>query len=182
MIFGPKVVTLKDGRKAILRSPSVLDAEDLIAYLKATSSETEYMIRYPEEVNFTLEEEQEILSQSLKEKRRIMISAIVDGKIVGNAGLSCIDEKIKLRHRAGIGIAVLKEAWNLGIGTAILQEMLAIAGYMEYEQLELEVAESNGKAIALYRKMGFVEYGKRDRGFRFKDGSYENDILMYRQL
>ena len=39
MKFEPKNVALKDGRNAILRSPKVSDASELIEYLKITCSE-----------------------------------------------------------------------------------------------------------------------------------------------
>lgn len=182
MIFGPKEIMLKDNRECILRSPSVLDAGDLIEYLKIVSAETDYMIRYPEEVTMSDDEEREFLAGMLKEKRKVMISAILEGKIVGNACITYIDNKIKLRHRAEFGIAILKEAWNLGIGSAILKEMINLAREMDYERIELEVDESNAQGIALYHKMGFTEYGKREHAFRMKDGSYRSEILMQKDL
>ncbi len=182
MIFGPKEIALKDNRECILRSPSVLDAGDLIEYLKIVSAETDYMIRYPEEVTMPEEEEREFLAGVLKDKRKVMITAVLDGKIVGNASITYIDDKIKLRHRAEFGIAILKEAWNLGIGSAILKEMIDLAREMDYERIELEVDDTNTRGIALYQKMGFIEYGKREHAFRLKDGSYRSEILMQKDL
>lgn len=182
MIFGPKEILLKDGRNCILRSPSVLDAEDILEYLKTTSAETDFMIRCPEEVTMTVEEEQKILAEFLKDPKRVMISAILDGKIVGNAGMACVDDKIKLCHRAHFGIAIVKEAWHLGIGSAILKEIIRTARSIGFEQIELEVDEGNQRGIALYQKMGFKEYGKRDAAFRLKDGSYHAEYLMMKKL
>ena len=39
MKFEPKEISLKDGRKALLRSPTVDDAQDLLNYLKQTAGE-----------------------------------------------------------------------------------------------------------------------------------------------
>jgi hypothetical protein len=61
MIFTEKEVILQDGRICVLRSPEPEDARDLLAYLKQTSAETPFMIRYPEEITLSVEAEQIIL-------------------------------------------------------------------------------------------------------------------------
>lgn len=60
--------------------------------------------------------------------------------------------------------------------------MLRIAKACDYEQVELEVVESNECGIQLYQKMGFQKYGKRPSAMRYKDGSYISEILMYKSL
>jgi hypothetical protein len=50
--------TLKDGRKAIIRSPRYEDIHGMLEYLRISASETEFILRYPEEcVQFTEEAE-----------------------------------------------------------------------------------------------------------------------------
>ena len=60
--------------------------------------------------------------------------------------------------------------------------MLHITKANNYEQVELEVVESNERGIRLYKKMGFEVYGKRPCAMRYKDGSYISEILMYKSL
>lgn len=52
MEFYKKEVELNDGSKCILRSPNENDAKDMIEYLKITSDETHFMIRYPHRATF----------------------------------------------------------------------------------------------------------------------------------
>ena len=40
---------LKDGRKAVLRSPKDEDIEGMLEYLYVSAGETEFILRYPEE-------------------------------------------------------------------------------------------------------------------------------------
>jgi RimJ/RimL family protein N-acetyltransferase len=40
----------------------------------------------------------------------------------------------------------------------------------------------NARAVALYRKFGFEEEGRRLREYRFADGSWRDDILMARPV
>lgn len=49
------------GKELILRNPEESDAERLLSYLKITSRETPYLIREPEEITLTLEEEKEFI-------------------------------------------------------------------------------------------------------------------------
>ena len=93
------------------------------------------------------------IERFLKRNPHTSVVACLDGKIVGNASITYIDDKIKLRHRAEFGIAILKEAWNLGIGSAILKEMIDLAREMDYERIELEVDDTNTRGIALYHKI-----------------------------
>ena len=65
MRFPEKEITLKDGRKCILRPTSPDLAEEMIEYLKVTSGETPFLLRYPDEVNYTPEGEKEILGRLL---------------------------------------------------------------------------------------------------------------------
>lgn len=182
MIFQDKRVKLKNGKECIFKSPDVVDAENLIEYLKLTSSETDYMIRYPEEITMTIVDEEKFLKSIKESDNNIMISAFIDDKLVGNSSINTIEDKIKVSHRATFGIAIIKEAWNFGIGTALLTEILDCAKQAGFEQVELEVASTNYKAINLYERFGFKKYGTRDNAFKFKDGSYCAEHLMMKIL
>ena len=57
MYYSPTNIQDKLGRTIVLRSAGPEDAEDLICYLKATSAETPYLLREPEEVTITPEQE-----------------------------------------------------------------------------------------------------------------------------
>lgn len=182
VIFEEKIVKLKNGKECILKSPDICDAESLLKYLKQASEETDYMIRYPEEVTMTISEEEKFIKLLKESKKDLMISAFIDGKLVGNAGLSAIGNNIKICHRASFGIAIKKEAWGLLLGNILLYEILECAKKAGFEQVELEVASENYKAISLYEKFGFKKYGTRENGFKLKDGSYYSEYLMMKVL
>ena len=94
MQFKEKKIELKDGTKCILRSPNEQDAESMIEYLKITSDETYFMVRYPEEITVSVEKEKQILNDNLKNDATLMIAAFVDGELAGNAGISRVGEHI----------------------------------------------------------------------------------------
>ena len=172
----------KNGVCYTLRSPELADAEKMIAYLKATAAETEYGLSYPEEMNFSIEDEENFIAHYSADKGSIMISAFDGDRLVGNASLSCVLDKKKTLHRATFGIAMLQSDWGQGLGKKILSELIAFAKQAGYELLELEVAATNATAVSLYKKLGFVVYGERPRSLKLKNGDYYGELLMVLDL
>lgn len=182
MKFNEKEVVLKDKTICILRSPDECDAEKMIEYLKTTSEETYFMLRYPEEINITVNKEIEILKEILKSPKDIMIAAFVNNELAGNAGIYCARDQIKLRHRAMFGISIKEKYWNNGIGSLLIKEVIEIARQMGYEQIELGVFSDNKKAISLYEKYGFEIWGRVKNAYKLKDETYRDEINMGRIL
>ena len=133
---------LKDGRKALLRSPKEEDVTDMLEYLFASAGETEFVLRYPEECSkYTLEGEKELFIKINSSENEAMLICLVDGKVAGNCMIS-FETKIKTKHRASVAIALLSEYWNQGIGTRMFQEMIRLAeARKEVLKLELEFIE-----------------------------------------
>ncbi|SFD28613.1 GNAT family N-acetyltransferase [Clostridium uliginosum] len=182
MKFGENEIKLKDGTPCILRSPNEDDAEKMIEYLKITSKETHFMVRYPEEIKMTIDAEKECLKNNLISDKDIMIAAFVNGELAGNAGISCVRNHIKLKHRAVFGISIKEKYWNNGIGSILLKEIIEQAKKMGYEQIELGVFSDNEKAQVLYKKYGFEVWGTTKNAFKLKDGTYRDEIIMGRMI
>ena len=182
MVLNEKKITLKTGEICTLRSPNAQDAERMLQYLRITAVETDFLLRYPEEVTMTIEEEVDFLNSMRENPRGIMICAFIGNKLVGSSNIMAIGDRYKISHRASFGIAVLKEAWHLGIGEALLTEILKFAEDTRFELVELEVASTNHNAIKLYEKFGFKIYGTRENGFKFKDGTYCDEHLMLKKI
>lgn len=182
MQYSAENFTGKNGKEYIFRSPQVKDAENLLAYLKETATETEFLLSYPEEINFTVSDKENFISRYLEDQKSILLSVFDGGKIVGNASLSCVMNRQKTRHRATLGMAVLKSEWGQGLGTKMLTELIAFAKQKGYEMLELEVADNNTAAISLYQKSGFTVCGRRPKAFKLKDGAYCGELIMVLDL
>ena len=89
---------------------------------------------------------------------------------------------LKCFHRARMGISVLKEYWGCGLGSYLMQLAVDQTRTNGFEQLELDVYSDNARAIHLYEKFGFERYGALPHGFKLKDGTYRDDILMVKML
>ena len=157
-------------------------AADMIEYLKITAEETPFVLRYPDEVNYTIEGEREILGRLLEDEGSVMMLALVDGKVAGNASINGLGNKRKILHRCSLAIALKKEFWNLGIGRAMIEYLTELAKKLGYEQIDLEVVDGNVNAKHLYEKCGFVESGKRIRALKYDNGTYRDEIFMSKIL
>ena len=183
MIIPEIVFSLKDGRKALIRSPRDEDIPGMLEYLYVSAGETEFILRYPEECGkYTPEGEKALFDRVNAADNEAMLVCLVDGKLVGNCQIMW-KTGLKTRHRASLAIALLKDYWNLGIGTRMFQELIRIAETNErILQLELEFIEGNARARALYEKMGFRITGVKPNAIQLKDGTLLNEYSMIRQI
>ena len=181
MIYAPEKVMLKNGREALFRGSRIEDAERLLAYLKQTAAETPFLLHEPEECTMTLEAETAFITGQRESLNDYHILCEVDGKLAGCCHLGR-KTKARNRHRGMVGIALFREYWGMGIGTLMMDRLIALGREMGLSQLELEVFETNDRAMALYRKMGFVETGAIPDAIHLKDGRSLKEIYMVKRL
>lgn len=182
MKFDELKVTDKTGQNVIFRSAEKSDAESLLEYLRITASETPYLIREPEEINLSIEQEEMFIQGIGNSERELMLVATVDGKHIGNCSLMSKGNFKRYRHRCEVAIALYKEYWGRGIGKMMLETILNAAKEFGYEQAELEVVANNENAIALYEKLGFEKYGCFPNNMKYSDGEYADACWMMKKL
>ena len=181
MIYN-KTIKLKDGRECILRSGTEDDAQALLDCFILTHEETDNLLSYPDEIKFTVEDEAKHIVEKNESPDEVDILAVLDGRVVGSAGIDRISKSYKLKHRANFGISIERAAWGLGIGRELLRACVECARKAGYAQVELDVVETNTNAIALYKSEGFVEYGLNPKGFNSRISGMQGLIYMYLDL
>jgi RimJ/RimL family protein N-acetyltransferase len=72
---------------------------------------------------------------------------------------------------------VLREWRGQGLGRALLEACIRKAFASGFTRIELEVYADNASAIALYRRLGFVDEGLKRRA-RVLDGRVQDLRLM----
>ena len=100
-----------------------------------------------------------------------------DGQIVGWCDALPGTVSAGTAHIGHLGMGVLKSQRGKGIGRRLIEATIAGAMAVGLEKIELSVYASNKPAIALYRRFGFREEGKRLRG-RLVDGIYDDVFIM----
>lgn len=177
-----KAFKLKDGRTCILQNGTEEDGQAALENFKLTHEQTDWLLTYPEESTFTVEQEKQYLQEKTKSPDEIEILAEVDGKVIGMAGIDRIGRAYKVKHRAGFGISIDKAYWGLGIGRELTRACIRCAREAGYAQLELDVAGENERAIALYKSEGFVVFGRNPKGFRSRLTGWQEMVLMRLEL
>ena len=177
-----KTVVLKDGSACLLRSGTAADGQVMLDLFILTHGETDYLLSYADECTMTSDDEAAYLAAKAANPREIEIVAEVDGRLVASAGIGCVRDREKMRHRAEFGISVERAHWGLGIGRALAEACIECAKKAGYVQLELEVVAENVRALDLYQSLGFVEWGRNPKGFRTRDGRWQELVLMRLEL
>jgi len=175
-----KTVLLTRGVELLVRNAVASDARALRETTQRTHAETDYLLSYPDEQSVDDEQEACSLEEAERSGNEVELVAVIDGRIVGSAGVSAVRSRRKVAHRARFGISILKEYWGVGIGRVLMESCIDCARRVGYTQLELEVVADNERAVSLYRCAGFEEYGRNPRGYRSADAGYQE--LMYMRL
>ena len=181
MKYEQKIV-LKNGQEAVIRNGDGPDGSAVFENFNLTHAETDYLLSYPEENSYDPEQEARFLEEKTKSPNEIELIALVNGKVAGAAGIEAVGKKYKVKHRAEFGISILKEYWGLGLGKALMKACIQCARQAGYQQLELNVVAENERAIALYRSMGFEEFGRNPKGFLSRTSGFQELIYMLLEL
>ena len=83
---------------------------------------------------------------------------------------------------AEVGMALVQDWRGKGLGAALLKSAIDWAVEAGAHKMALEVWPDNEAAIALYRKAGFVEEGRKRRHYRRANGELWDAVLMGRAL
>jgi len=159
-----------------IRKATIEDAHAIVAAEKEIAKTPGYFCSLPNEVS-----EQNVIKtiKSLAESEQgIYLVVERKGKIVGHGFLEPLHLK-SICHVAQLTIGVHQGWQEKGIGTALLEMLIAWAKQSTtVEKIELNVRASNSRAIALYKKMGFIEEGRLKNRIKVNDSRYIDDILM----
>lgn len=177
-----QIITLKNGMECCIRNGDEQDGQAVFDIFNLTHEETDYLLSYPDENSFDVAQESRFLKEKAESENEIELIAVVEGAVVGTAGIEAIGAKYKVRHRAELGISVAKDFWGLGIGQALMAACVECARAAGFFQLELNVVAENARAISMYQKAGFVEYGRNPKGFHSRVTGFQEIIYMRLEL
>jgi phosphinothricin acetyltransferase len=173
-----KEVTLKDGRKTILRAPDWHDLDNLVALVNELVEERAEILRT---TKVTRDEEAEWLGRRLASIENGALQALVaeiDGKIVASSAVGQrIPEYSEHIHVGEMGISILKNARGIGLGTTLIESLIELAKRAGLMVIMLDMFATNTVARRLYEKVGFVEVGKIPKAIN-RDGKYI-DLIQF---
>jgi ribosomal protein S18 acetylase RimI-like enzyme len=100
-----------------------------------------------------------------KKDSDIGLVAEVDNKIVGAAWVRIMDDYGHIdKETPSFAISLYKDYRNYGIGTDLMQNMLAVLKARGYKQTSLSVQKAN-YAVKMYQKVGFEVVGENEEEY-----------------
>ena len=86
-------------------------------------------------------------------------------------------------HICNTSYAVKEGKRGLHIGEKLVKDSLVVGAKQGFRILQFNaVVENNIHARHLYERLGFIQLGTIPKGFRMKDGHYENICPYYHEL
>lgn len=154
-----------------IRKAELRDAASIIKAEQEIAQEPGFFCSQPSELS------EQNVKNTIESSNAVYFVAECNGNIAGHAFLE-IPPLQSLKHIAQLNIAVHKGFQNRGVGTQLMKRIIEWTKESEsIEKIELNVRASNTQAIALYKKMGFLEEGCLKRHVKTGNG-YIDDILM----
>lgn len=176
-VSGSRERVMKNGQILTLRPAKATDAAKMITYLNQVGGESDNLLFGADGFHFTVEQEENFVNQAAEDKETLMLLGLIEEEIVSIAHIGGAKRK-RIAHNSDLGISVKKSHWGLGIGKAVMEELIQFGRTSDVIQIiSLGVKKSNTNAIALYTKLGFEEIGRHKRFFNV-NGEYDDEILM----
>jgi len=108
------------------------------------------------------------------------IVALSNGELCGWAALSSVSKRAAYAGVAEVSVYVAEEYRKRGIGLNLLQRLIAESEQYGIWTLQASVVPENNATVALHRRCGFREVGRRDRIGRL-NGVWRDTILLERR-
>ncbi|WP_020616415.1 GNAT family N-acetyltransferase [Paenibacillus daejeonensis] len=162
-----------------IRSAVAIDALPLSKVRLQIDGETENMDRESGEAYLDEEAFAHIIKADDEHSRKLFLVAEAEGSIIGFARCEGNDLK-RTMHKVEFGVCLLKNFWGHGIGTNFLKESIAWSDSIGIKKIQLNVLETNTKAIGLYKSFGFEIEGILKHDKLLSDGNFYDTIVMGR--
>ncbi|HEY8350680.1 MAG TPA: ribosomal protein S18-alanine N-acetyltransferase [Clostridia bacterium] len=117
---------------------------------------------------------QSITDEFLHNEKAVYFCALIKGRAVGYAGMWQVCDEGHITN-----IAVHPEFRRSGIGSALMEALIAEADRRGLAALTLEVRKSNHSARSMYEKYGFKDGGMRKAYYADNN---EDAIIMWKRL
>ncbi|MDO4188205.1 MAG: ribosomal protein S18-alanine N-acetyltransferase [Lachnospiraceae bacterium] len=124
-----------------------------------------------EEECFSMPWKPDDFREMIKRDNMTYVVALVDGEIIGGAGLRCIVGDGEITN-----VAISKAYRGNGYSKPMLSELLLLGKKLGCSAYTLEVRVSNEPAIRLYKSLGFNEAGIRPN---FYEKPKEDALIMW---
>ncbi len=171
----------KKGTSVVFRYLQEDDLDPMLVYINTLIAEDTFIGLYGEPL--TREEEKKHLDETIEKMSKgdkIVIVVEINNRYVGSGDLTRETIRRK-KHGGGIGISLLKEYREEGIGAELLTTLIEEGKKLGLRLLHLTCLENNDRALHLYEKLGFKRCGYLPNACFWK-GGYVGEVTLYLPL
>lgn len=108
-------------------------------------------------------------------------AAKADGRFFGWIALSPVSSRCCYKGVAEVSIYIRSEGRGHGIGTALMNAVIAASEKQGFWTLQSAIIAENKASRALHKKCGFREIGYREKIAQMPDGTWHDTILVERR-
>ena len=153
--------------------------EDVTAAITIWNQVVEDGVAFPQEENLT----EETGDAFFKEQTYTGIAVNTDNNEIVGLYILHPNNVGRCGHICNASYAVKSTVRGQGVGKAIVTDCLGKAKEIGFRVIQFNaVVKSNTTALKLYQKLGFTQLGVIPKGFRMKDGHYEDICPYYHEL
>lgn len=178
----PINVRLKNGTGAIIRRAKKGDENRYAEVSRRCYLETRFLSRCAMDDMPSAEGLLAFIEDVEYSAKEALLVAVCDDLIVGFGDITACLNRTKMMHKCDLNISILKDYWGLGLGKALMLSLIEFAQCAGYEQINLNVASDNERAIRLYEHLGFETIGKEFHAMKHAEGDYSDFVFMTKFL
>jgi len=164
----------RDGRTISVRRVARKDVDSVVRLWQAIADERKFVV-----TEHVSPERRKRWVRSITDGGVLWELAEVDGELAGTLTLSRYGNLAKTKHIRELEIGIAKPFRGIGVGTALMDCAIRWADRRKVKKVILSVFSTNGRALSLYKKFGFLREGTRKKQYLI-DGEYVDEVMMGR--
>lgn len=179
MIFEAETHLTKNKREVTLRMVTSTEAQSLIQAMVEIASTSTYILQTADDfAKMKIEDEIKWIESYNNDPRSVLIIAESNNKIVGILDFRAYKNP-KTRHRGGLGISLHHTVRGEGLGEILFKKLISeVKKVGDLSILELSVMSDNVQAYHLYKKVGFIEIGRKPKAYKQVDNTFNDEVMM----
>lgn len=164
------------GKLVRLRAYEDTDLERVVAWINDREVTQWLSARYPLSTAQEREWLDRVMKRPASEGLSLAIETLADFRHIGTISIHPVSVE---SGNAELGIMIGdKDCWSRGFGTDAILTLLEFAFLeMNLHRVQLDALDTNERAIACYKKCGFIEEGRKRESW-YQAGAYHDLVFM----
>jgi ribosomal protein S18 acetylase RimI-like enzyme len=171
--------TARDGRNVTLRAPKWADLNDMLHFINSLVEEKAMIMMNEKQTRDSEIGWLTTLLGNVEKDKMVAVVAEVEGSFAGSCEIT--PKRGYSSHLGSLGISLLAEYRDAGIGQEMMLEAEKQARHLGVEVVDLEVFDVNERAIHTYEKLGYKITGRIPEALKFGDG-YHDALIMTKRI